>query len=204
MNIDLAAMFASPLEYCRPARQGSAMFRAFVFFLLISLLAVAPAPVKAKVVMTFWSHELGGSTFPHAFITLVGKSDRTGDAINTNFGFTAKSVTPAILWGSVGGVVETVKPGYVNGSKRQFSLILNDNQYDAVIKLINDWKAFKEPSYNLNKRNCIHFVGEVGRAAGLTVTYDKKLIKRPEGFLLSLIKLNPGVTAENGAKGLAQ
>lgn len=179
------------------------MFRAFIFFLLVFLVALAPAPVKAKVVMTFWSHELGGSTFPHAFFTLRGKSDRTGEPVIANFGFTAKSVTPALLWGSVGGILETVKPGYVKSSKRQFSIVLNDDQYASVLTMIASWKTHKEPSYNLNKRNCVHFVGEAGRAAGLTVIFDKKLIKRPEGFLLSLIKLNPGVTNENGAKGEA-
>ena len=146
-------------------------------------------PVRAQVVLSFYSHDLG-STFPHAFVTLKGKTD-DGRAIDTNFGFTAKSVTPAILLGSVGGKVETSKADYVASSDRQFAVRLSDLQYDAVMAVVERWRVLPGKSYNLNRRNCIHFVGEIAQTAGLRVVFEKELLKKPKSFLLSLVSLNP-------------
>ncbi len=159
---------------------------------LLFLAAMLPVPAWAAVVVSFYSHELG-SSFPHAFITVKGTPDRGGEVVDTNFGFTAKSLTPAILMGSVGGVVETVKASYVTKSSRQFSLRISDGQYDAMMAAISRWKSLPGPSYNLNKRNCVHFVGDVAIALGLKVIYERRYIKRPHDFLQALMALNPWV-----------
>ncbi len=156
------------------------------------VLSLIPAQAWAAITVSFYSHELG-SSFPHAFITVQGTPDRGGATVDTNFGFTAKSVTPAILMGSVGGVVETVKSNYVAKSNRQFGIRISDGQYDAMMALINRWKTMPGRTYNLNRRNCIHFVGEVGIALGLKVVFERRYIKQPHDFLQSLIALNPWV-----------
>ena len=76
-----------------PLRSGLAL----VFLLLF----VLPAQAWAAVEVAFYSRELGGNNFPHAFVTLQGTVDATGEAVDTSYGFTAKAVTPAILLGSV-------------------------------------------------------------------------------------------------------
>lgn len=156
---------------------------------LILALLLLPAPAAAQVVISFYSHDLG-ATFPHAFITLRGKTS-DGRVVDTNYGFTAKALTPAILMGSVGGKVETSTPAYVASSDRQFSLPLDDRQYASVMSLVDKWRTMPGKSYNLNKRNCIHFVGEVAQAVGLKVVFDKSLLKKPKSFLHSLVALNP-------------
>lgn len=156
---------------------------------MILALLLMPTPAAAQVVISFYSHDLG-STFPHAFITLKGKTE-DGQVVDTNFGFTAKSVTPAILMGSVGGKIETSKPSYVASSDRQFSVKLDDRQYASVMALVEEWRTLPGKSYNLNKRNCIHFVGEVARLVGIKVVFEKDLLKKPKSFLLSLVALNP-------------
>lgn len=156
---------------------------------MILALFLLPAPAAAQVVISFYSHDLG-STFPHAFITLKGTT-QAGESVDTNFGFTAKSVTPAILMGSVGGKIETSKPSYVESSDRQFSVKLNDQQYASVMALVDKWRTLPGKSYNLNKRNCIHFVGEVAQLVGIKVVFEKDLLKKPKSFLLSLVNLNP-------------
>lgn len=158
-------------------------------FGLIFALLLMPMPAAAQVVISFFSHDLG-STFPHAFITLKGTTE-AGENVDTNFGFTAKSVTPAILMGSVGGKIETSKPSYVASSDRQFSVKLNDQQYASVMALVERWRTLPGKSYNLNKRNCIHFVGEVAQLVGIKVVFEKDLLKKPKSFLLSLVNLNP-------------
>jgi hypothetical protein len=45
--------------------------------------------------------------------------------------------------------------------------VLNDERYVGVRALISEWTA--KSDYNLNKPNCIYFVAEAARRAGLTV-----------------------------------
>jgi hypothetical protein len=156
---------------------------------MILALLLMHTPAAAQVVISFYSHDLG-STFPHAFIALKGTTE-SGQQVDTNFGFTAKAVTPAILMGSVGGKIETSKPSYVASSDRQFSVKLDDRQYASVMALVEKWRTLPGKSYNLNKRNCIHFVGEVAQLVGIRVVFEKDLLKKPKSFLLSLVNLNP-------------
>lgn len=161
---------------------------------MILALFLLPTPAAAQVVLSFYSHELG-SSFPHAFVVLKGKTEKGRD-VDTNFGFTAKTLTPAILMGSVRGVVETSKPSYVASSDRQFSVQLDDRQFKDVLAVVERWRTRPGKSYNLNKSNCIHFVGEVAQAVGLKVVFEKALIKKPRSFLLSLVTLNPWVKSQ--------
>ena len=164
-----------------------------LFPVLLILAAFAtPASALARVTASFYSHELG-SSFPHAFVTVEGTLDRGGPAINDSFGFTAVSVTPAILMGSVKGKVESVTAKYRENSNRQFSVRLSDTQFDALMALVDTWRKLPGKSYNLNRRNCVHFAGEAARVVGLKVVLDPKLMKKPRSFLLSLIELNPGL-----------
>ena len=157
---------------------------------MILALFLLPTPAAAQVVLSFYSHELG-SSFPHAFVVLKGKAE--GRDVDTNFGFTAKTLTPAILMGSVRGVVETSKPSYIASSDRQFSVQIDDRKYQDVLAVVERWRTRPGKSYNLNKSNCIHFVGEIAQAVGLKVVFEKALIKKPRSFLLSLVSLNPGL-----------
>jgi hypothetical protein len=161
---------------------------------MILALFLLPTPAAAQVVLSFYSHELG-SSFPHAFVALKGKTEEGRD-VDTNYGFTAKTLTPAILMGSVRGVVETSKPSYIASSDRQFSVQLDDRQFRDVLAVVERWRTRPGKSYNLNKSNCIHFVGEVAQAVGLKVVFEKALIKKPRSFLLSLVTLNPWVKSQ--------
>lgn len=164
----------------------------FALRLFLALLMILPAPVAAQVVATFYSHEFG-EHFPHAFFTLKGRT-ADGTAVDSNFGFTAKTITPAMLFGSVPGRLDIAEPHYIAQSDPQFSVTLTDAQYRAMLAVVEKWRTRKSPSYNLNKANCVHFAGEAARAAGLTVTFPKHLMKKPRSYLLELVRLNPQVT----------
>ncbi len=151
------------------------------------------SPATAAVEIAFYSRELGGNNFPHAFVTLRGTVDATGEAVDTSYGFTARAVSPAILFGSVAGEVLVEGPRQVARSDRQFALRLSDAQYRAVMEVVERWRARPQPSYNLNRGNCIHFVAELAVASGLRVEYPARLMKRPRSFLLHVRALNPGV-----------
>lgn len=167
-------------------------FRLGLFRLLLGfvLLVAGAAPGRAAVEIAFYSRELGANNFPHAFVTLKGTIGADGTIIDESWGFTAKAVTPAILMGSVGGKVIAEHPSYVAKSDRQFALTLSDEGYRAVIARIEQWRAKKQPSYNLNRSNCVHFVGEVAEAAGLRVDFDRELMKKPRSFLVAVRDAN--------------
>lgn len=160
-----------------------------IAFLAAALLALAATPGWAAVSITFYSKELGAS-FPHAFVILEGTLDRGGPRIEEDYGFTAKTISPAILWGKVTGEVITDHTvGYVKGSDRHFTVILSDSEYDRVMATIERWRTARQPSYDLDKHNCVHFVAELAAAIGMTPD-TRKLMKKPRSFLETLTAQN--------------
>ncbi len=161
-----------------------------LFAMILFLFAVLPATAHSQITVAFYSHELG-SSFPHAFIVLKGTPLAGGEPVDVNFGFTARSVTPAVLMGPVFGKIEAANPAYVRHSDRKFAFTISDQQYAALTALVEKWRMLPGKSYDLNHRNCIHFVGEAAKVLGLKVMFDQKLIKRPRSFLENIIRLNP-------------
>jgi hypothetical protein len=160
-----------------------------IAFLAAALLALAATPGWAAVSITFYSKELGAS-FPHAFVILEGTPDRGGPRIEEDYGFTAKTISPAILWGKVAGeVITDHSAGYVKGSDRHFTIALSDSEYDRVMATIARWRSAKQPSYDLDKHNCVHFVAELAAAVGMTADM-RKLMKKPRSFLENLTAQN--------------
>ncbi|MCW4462881.1 hypothetical protein OK349_14275 [Sphingomonas sp. BT-65] len=156
--------------------------------------ALAAIPAQARVTVTFWSYENGGD-FPHAFFTVHGTPDRGGKPVQGAWGFTPKSVTPAMLLGTVGGKIDYTTKKYVARSIAHFSAPVSDAQYDSLIRLVGEWGEKGNNSYNINRRNCVHFVAEAMRRSGLRVVEDKKLIKKPRSFTRSIAALNAGRVA---------
>jgi len=163
--------------------------RLILLFLLL-LCAGLTTPARAEVVVSFYSHDFG-DRFPHAFIVLRGKVDATGEVVDANYGFTASSVSPAILLGSVKGEVQTSKPDYIAKSDRQFDVTVDDATYARLMAKVAEWRDREQPSYSLNKRNCVHFVMELAEVVGLQVNRKSKLFKKPKSFLIEVKGLNP-------------
>jgi hypothetical protein len=158
--------------------------------LAAAFLLLAAAPAAAAVTITFYSHELG-SSFPHAFVTMSGAPDRGGEPLNVDYGFTAKAVTPAILWGKVSGeVVSNHGASYIKASDRHFSLVLTDSEYDQAMATIAKWRGSPQPSYDLGSHNCVHFVADLARSIGLTADTPQKLMKKPRSYLEHLTAMN--------------
>ena len=160
-------------------------------FLTLLLAIGLGQPAQAAITMTFWSHELGNE-FPHAFFALRGVPDADGAPVDVNYGFTARSLTPAILFGTVQGRLDLATPSYMRRSDVQFSLVLTDAQYAAVLALVREWGETGDTRYNLNRRNCVHFVQEAARRAGLSGTDQPALMKKPRSYLRAVAAANPG------------
>jgi hypothetical protein len=166
--------------------------------LAAALLALAAAPGWAAVSITFYSKELGTS-FPHAFVIVEGNLDRGGPRIEEDYGFTAKTISPAILWGKVAGeVISDHTASYVKGSDRHFTVKLSDSEYDQAMATVERWRAARQPSYDLDRHNCVHFVAEIAASIGLTAD-TRRLMKKPRSFLESLTRANRARLETRGA-----
>ncbi len=162
-------------------------------FILATCLAALPVTAHAEIVATFYSHDMKDNYFPHAFIRLQGTEDSTGKTIDTNYGFTAQKVSPAILLGSVLGMIETKDEKYVSKSDPHFTLKLSDGEYRQLLTHVEKWRTMPGKSYSLNKQNCVHFVMEAAAMLGLSVNRNSKFFKKPKTFLVEVMKLNPAL-----------
>jgi len=165
--------------------------KATLRLLLPLLLWLGPAlPARAAVTVTFWSHELGND-FPHAFLTFRGVPDAGGAPVDLSYGFTARTISPAILFGKVPSRMDVTKPGYIRRSDAQFSVVLTDAQYAALRALVEAWSDNKV-RYDLDSANCIHFTKEAARLLGLQGLEQPKLMRRPRSYLRAVAAANPG------------
>ena len=167
-----------------------------LFFALVAALGLLVAvPARADVTVTFWSHTRD-QNYPHAFILMRGRVDATGEVVDSNIGFTARRLSPGLLFGSVDGQMETLSAGYVARatSAPHFSVRLDDAGYARLTAAIARWRAAPQPGYNLNRRNCVHFVMEMAAVLGLSVNRQTAHVRSPRDFMLELMRLNPTVT----------
>jgi hypothetical protein len=165
------------------------IFRVRQYLLTVLFFFALASGACAEVTLTFYSHHFGtyglGITFPHAYVTLSGK---TADAkpVKANFGFTAQTISPSILWESVEGYVISMPDDYIAMSKPHLSLPISDQQYRSVLALAERWRKYPQPSYSLDTRNCVTFVKEIAIALGLPASNDIKFIRSPKEFLEDL------------------
>ncbi|MGZ8281858.1 MAG: hypothetical protein ACXWUN_02755 [Allosphingosinicella sp.] len=166
---------------CTRGRGGVAPL--WVKTLLVLLLAWWPAGSSAAVEIGFASHE-SASTFPHAFITLSGTVDANGENVDANYGFTVRHlIGPSILFRPVEGQVVSEGPAYVGRARRHFSLVLSDEEYWRVKRVVERWRTLPQPSYDLDRRTCVTFVADVAASLGLGAALDRAMMRRPRAFL---------------------
>ena len=172
------------------------MLRALKRLVLI-LALVSGAPALAEVQIHF--HSFNGSVlwgrYPHTFIVLDGTLEETGAVVNENYGFSARRVSPAILSGPVEHMILAESARNIAKTNRHFSITLTDAEYVRVLKLVQSWMDAPGKFYDLENRNCIHFVGEIARLIGLEVDYPQDLLRRPKRWLNHIAAQNPQLEA---------
>ena len=183
------------------ARRGAvrpAAMKRLISRLIVVLALLWSGPALAEVQIHF--HSFNGSVvwgrYPHAFIVLEGTLEATGKPVNENYGFSARKVTPAILSGPVEHMVLAETEKNIKKTNRHFSMTLTDREYERVIALVASWQHAPGRFYDLEKRNCIHFVGEIARLLGLKVDYPGDMLRRPKAWLNHITALNPKLGAK--------
>jgi len=158
------------------------------------LLALTAGPAWAEVTLTFYAHPgariRGGELlFPHAFVHAVGTLDDTGEAVDWAAGYTAKSPGPHLLFTRGTGVVLEPDPRYVGEGRPYLSLVVDDAVYRALRARADWWNSPEGSVYDLRRRNCITFVADLARLAGLETAEEPSM--KPGTFLEATAALNP-------------
>ena len=169
------------------------------FRLLAALLALVTASAAfAEVRVTF--HSFNGSMpfgrFPHAFVSFDGTLDATGERVKENFGWSAKTISPAVLSGPVYGIVLVEKDKWLTQTNRHFTIALTDAQYRTLRAEVEAFRTAPGKYYSLEDRNCIHFVGRMAELLGLKVDYPPKMMRKPRQWLNHIGDLNPQLGAK--------
>ncbi len=158
------------------------------------LLALTAGPAWAAVTLTFYAHpgariRGGDLLFPHAFVHATGALDDTGEVVDWAAGFTAKNPGPHLLFTRGTGAVLEPDPRYVGEGQPYLTLVVDDAVYRAVRARADWWNGPEGSVYDLRRRNCISFVADLARLAGLQ-TADEPSMK-PGTFLEATAALNP-------------
>jgi hypothetical protein len=173
------------------------MRRLAAALLLALSAALLPLPATAQVLLSF--HSFNGSMFggryPHTFIVLEGTLDSTGEPVRENYGYTARKISPAILAGPVRHQVMVEKTKYLTSTNRHFTVPISDETYRRVVAEVARWRDEPGNGYDLDRNNCIHFVGRIAQLAGLAVDYPKALLRKPRAWLNRVASLNPALGA---------
>lgn len=172
--------------------------------LLGLLLALIAGSAWAEVTLTFYAHpgarvRDGYLLFPHAFVQATGSLDETGEAVDWAAGFTARNPGPQLLFTRGVGVVELPNPRYVGEGKPYLRLVVSDEAYRAVRARADWWNSPEGSVYDLRRRNCITFIADLARLAGLQTGAEPSM--KPGTFLEATAALNPlAAWREDGAQ----
>ncbi|WP_241233658.1 hypothetical protein [Altericroceibacterium xinjiangense] len=164
--------------------------------LALAALCAGATPASAQVKVSFQS--FNGSFFgryPHTFVVFEGTLDSTGQPVNENYGFSAETAGPAVLAGPVKHVIIVEGPKYVRTTNRHFTIPISDETYLRMKQEVTTWRKQPGNYYDLDRRNCIHFVGRMAQLAGLTVDYPAELLRKPKQWLNHIAALNPRLGA---------
>lgn len=164
--------------------------------LLAALLVCWSDAALAQVRVEFHSFNgsFFGSRFPHTFVVFEGTLDN-GERVHSNFGFSAKTVSPAVLAGPVAHVVYSEKEKYLKSTNVHFTIDVPDATYRRMMQEVIAWRDAPGKYYDLDTRNCIHFVGRLAELAGIKVDYPHDLLRKPKAWLNHIGDLNPQLHA---------
>ena len=176
----------------------SPSLRRAILALFAALFFALPQAAQAQVMLSF--HSFNGSYFggryPHTFIVLEGSLEGTGERVNENYGFSAKSIGPSVLMGPVEHGIFEEEQKYISSTNRHFTVQISDAMYRAVVQEMKVWRDAPGKGYDLDNRNCIHFVGRIAQMVGIKVSYPWELRRKPKEWLNHVAKLNPRLNAK--------
>lgn len=188
------AMVTAIRRFPLPRLRLAAMFGAALAALLSALFA---SPALAAVTVHF--HSFNGSVlwgrYPHTFVVFEGTLDSNGQPVSENFGFSAKHTSQAITNGPAEHEIIVEDEDTIEDTNRHFSIQVSDTQYRALRTEIERWRNYPGRYYDLDDRNCIHFVATLAQMLGLQADVPEDMLRRPKKWLNYVTRNNPQLGA---------
>lgn len=166
-----------------------------MFAALLALVSAAAAQAEVRVTFHSFNGSMPFGRFPHTFVAFDGTLDGTGERIHENFGWSAKTLSPAILAGPVYGTILIEKEKWLTKTNSHFTISLTDAQYHRLRAEVEAFRTHPGKYYSLENRNCIHFVGRMAELLGLKVDYPDAMLRKPREWLNHIGTLNPQLKA---------
>lgn len=176
--------------------QGSIRLRALLVIACLSLSVPSAPSAHARVALSF--HSFNGSVlwgrYPHAFIALDGTLDANGASVHENYGYTAMQVSPALLRHSVRGTLNSEEQKYLKSTNLHIKVTISDETYFRIKDELGAWRDREdERNYDLDRRNCVHFVARIATIAGFPLDVPVSLVRKPRAYLNKLVLAYPGL-----------
>lgn len=170
--------------------------------LTLAFLSLA-GPALAEVTLSFYAHpgarvRGGYLLFPHAYVQATGTLEATGEPVDWAAGFTARSPGPQLLFVSGRGVVATPEARYIGEGKGYLTVTVSDEVYTAIRARADWWNGPEGWTYDLRRRNCITFIADLARVAGLQTAAEPSM--KPGSFLQATADLNPSASVSGEAE----
>ncbi|HEU4650140.1 MAG TPA: hypothetical protein VFS49_01880 [Croceibacterium sp.] len=172
----------------------AALARALLVFAALVLWHGA-ALAAVQVRFHSFNGSMFGGRYPHTFVVFDGTLDDSGERVYENYGFSARHATPAVLMGPVAHMMYTETEEYIRGTNEHFVITVSDATYRRMKAEVVAWRDAPGKYYDLDHRNCIHFVGRIAELGGLRVDYPKAMLRKPKAWLNHIATLNPELHA---------
>ncbi len=169
---------------------------AALFAALVAMMLAMPA--MAAVTVHF--HSFNGSVlwgrYPHTFVVFEGTLESTGAPVNENYGFSAKYTSQAITNGPAEHEIIVEDEDTIEDTNRHFSIRISDATYREMRAEIERWRNYPGRYYDLDERNCIHFVAKMAEMVGLRADVPEDMLRRPKRWLNYVTRNNPHLGAQ--------
>ena len=168
--------------------------------LLLAALSVPLLSTPAQAAVTVHFHSFNGSVlwgrYPHTFVVFDGTLDDTGTPVHENFGFSAKYTTQAMTNNPAEHEIIVEDEDTIEDTNHHFAVTLTDTQYRALRTEIERWRNYPGRYYDLDERNCIHFVAALAQMLGLSADVPEDMLRRPKKWLNYVTRNNPELGAQ--------
>ena len=92
-------------------------------------------------------------------------------------------------------MILTETPATIAQTNRHFSVTISDQTYRRMRAEVIAWRDYPGRYYDLDERNCIHFVARMAQLAGLRADVPGEYIRRPKAWLNYITRRNPQLGA---------
>lgn len=152
---------------------------------LVASAFLLATPAQAEVQVSF--HSFNGSVlwgrYPHTFVVFEGVLEDTGHRVKENFGFSAKYTSQAITSGPAEHEIIIEDEDTIEDTNLHFTVTVSDQKYRQMRAEVEAWRNYPGRYYDLDERNCIHFVARMAEMAGLRADVPEEYLRRPKAWL---------------------